>query len=113
MTIEPKRDWTQRDIINETKRIHPPGAPGFFNTLSDVCTAAFDRLIDCGPWRWQFPMGDLTVGQVLDFFAEHKRVPAIEWHNTSWGPDPHSRNRRLRRRGRLSRPVSGAVALYR
>ena len=31
-------------------------------------------------------MEDLTLGQVLDFCAEHKIRPEIKWHNHSGGP---------------------------
>jgi hypothetical protein len=97
-----KRDWAQSDIIEETRRVHQPGQPGFFNTLWDVCTAAFGGRLkvddlgypdavqreDGGSWEdlpppgWRLPMGELTVSQVLDFFDAHQAGdPIIKWHN--------------------------------
>ena len=32
-------------------------------------------------------MGELTVGQVLDFFAQTQAKPMIDWHNQSGGPE--------------------------
>ena len=97
-----KRDWTQSDIIEETRRVHQTGQPGFFDTLWDVCTAAFGGRLkvddlgypdaveredgrsweDLPPPGWRLPMGELTVSQVLDFFDAHQAGdPIIKWHN--------------------------------
>jgi hypothetical protein len=88
---EPKHQWTESDILEETRRRHGSG-PGFFNTLQKVCEEAFAGLLhdeaDIYDGR-QFPMGDLTIGQVLDFCADHGTLAAIKWHNTSSGPDAH------------------------
>jgi hypothetical protein len=85
---EPKRDWTESDIIEETRRRHGSG-PGFFDTLHNVSQEAFAGLLHDEHLGWQFPLGDLTVGQVLDFCTAHGTLPAIKWHNTSSGPDAH------------------------
>ena len=36
-------------------------------------------------------MGPLTVGQVLDFFAEHNQGWTVGWHRTLQGPVAHIR----------------------
>jgi hypothetical protein len=102
-----KREWTQCDIVEETCRIHQAGQPGFFTTLWDVCTAAFGGRLevddlgypdrgereDGGSWEdlpppgWRFPMGELTVGQVLDFFDAHQAgAPIIKWQHEFGSP---------------------------
>jgi hypothetical protein len=102
MSREPKREWTQHDILAETRRLHT-GA-GFFQVLGEVCDEAYGDALEYGlGGRWQFPMDNLTVGQVLDFFAEHKRpapswrkdagvlLPLLEvkWHNETGGPSAY------------------------
>jgi hypothetical protein len=72
------RDWTQYDIVAETEKTH--SGSGFFESLSDTCDWAFGGL-DYDPGVWEFPMGDLTVDQILDFFGEHNSRPSIRWHN--------------------------------
>ena len=42
--------------------------------------------LECEVWRWEFPMGPLTVGQVLDFFFELNQRWTVEWHRTPMGP---------------------------
>jgi hypothetical protein len=83
-----KREWTQHRIIEETRRTHPPGYPGFFNTLHVVSAAAFGGSLGDEEWvcPFVFPMGDITVGELLDFFAELPDVPRIQWHNESGDP---------------------------
>ena len=86
-----KREWTQHDIAEASRRAHPAGQPGFFNTLQAVSQEAFGMSLECEIWRWEFPMGPLTVGQVLDFFAEHNQGWAVEWYSTPLGPIAHIR----------------------
>jgi hypothetical protein len=102
-----KRDWTQENIVDETIRRHSlgDGDPSFFNILNDVTYEAFGRRvreddlgfagepeegqdwIDLPPPGWRFEMGDLTIGQILDFFDAHQAAdPIINWHNASGGP---------------------------
>jgi hypothetical protein len=100
----PKVDWTQEQIVEEAHRIHGSGS-GFFNTLQAMCWEAFGHRIrdedlsspdeppeglsweDLPPPGWRFPMGDPTIGQVLDFFdAQQAGDPIINWHNQSGGP---------------------------
>jgi hypothetical protein len=38
---------------------------------------------------WQFDMGDLTIGQLVDFFAEHGGAPEVTWHNEGGGPSAY------------------------
>jgi len=83
--------WTQRDIAREARRAHPPGHPGFFDTLQRVSQSAFGVPLECEAWCWEFPTGSLTVGQILDFFAEHEQEWTIQWHATSWGPEAYIR----------------------
>jgi len=86
-----KREWTQHDIAEAARRSHPAGHPGFFNTLQAQSRAAFGMPLECEVWRWEFPMGPLTVGQVLDFFAEHNQGWTVGWHRTLQGPVAHIR----------------------
>jgi hypothetical protein len=81
---ETKRDWTQHDIVEDTRRQH--SGPGFFNVLGGVCEEAFGGTLDYDLGRWQFPMGDLTIGQLLDFFVERNAKPCLDWHNEFGGP---------------------------
>jgi hypothetical protein len=83
MSDSEKRDWTQADIIAATEE--RLSGPGFFDELSKICDAAFGGALDYGAGQWNFPMGTLSVGEVLDFFSEHRRNPMIEWINDS-GP---------------------------
>jgi hypothetical protein len=83
MTAEAKRDWTQHDIFGKTSELH--SGPGFFQVLYDVCGGAFGGALEYGHGAWEFPMDDLTVGQLLDFFGEHKSKPVVEWHKESGG----------------------------
>ena len=86
-----KREWTQHDITEASRRAHPAGQPGFFNTLQTVTREAFGMLLECEVWRWEFPMGPLTVGQVLDSFAEHNQGWTVGWHPALPGPVAHIR----------------------
>jgi hypothetical protein len=80
-----KRDWTQYDILSETEKRH--SGSGFFNMLGGVAEEAFGEALDYGSGGpWQFPMGDLTVGQVLDFFAARALSPELRWHYRAGGP---------------------------
>jgi len=81
-----KREWTQHDIAEAARRSHPAGHPGFFNTLQAQSRAAFGMPLECEVWRWEFPMGPLTVGQVLDFFSEPNQRWTVEWHRAPMGP---------------------------
>src|SRR5690348_15469803 len=88
MTVEPRREWTQYEIVEETRRRH--SGEGFFNVLHEACEEAFggataDPLVgETGSW-W-FLMGELTIGELLDFFTSHKARPAIHWSNQTGGP---------------------------
>ena len=86
MSLEAKYEWTQNDILNETIEQHGEG-PGFFNTLAEVCYEAFggkqDTHDDLG--LWEFDMGELTVGQLLEFDGKF----GIRWHNMSGGPSAY------------------------
>jgi hypothetical protein len=73
---EPQRERTQHDIIEETRSRH--SGPGFFHVLHAVCNEAFAGRIADLPGPWEFPMEELTLGQLIDFFG---RVP-LKWHNT-------------------------------
>jgi hypothetical protein len=97
MTEQPRRDWTQYDIVEEVQRRHT--GPGFFNVLSDVCEEAFGGKLDTdGEWEFssdqdgwpanwhEFDVEDLTVGRLIDFFAERGRMVPIKWHNQGSGP---------------------------
>ena len=86
-----KRGWTQSDIAREARCAHPAGHPGFFDTLHRATQSAFGVPLECEAWCWEFPMGSLTVGQILDFFADHEQGWTIEWHVTSWGPEAYIR----------------------
>jgi hypothetical protein len=100
----PMIGWTQDQIVEETRRIHGSG-PGFFDTLHTVCWGAFGHRIseddlgypdeppegesweDLPPPGWRFPMGNLTVGQVLDFFDAHQAGdPDHQLAQSIWGP---------------------------
>jgi hypothetical protein len=100
----PKVDWTEQQIIEETRRMHG-SASGFFVALYAECWEAFGYRIrddhlsypdeppeglsweDLPPPGWRFPMGELTIGQVLDFFdAQQAGDPIINWHSQSGGP---------------------------
>ena len=87
MDAEAKRNWTEDDIYRETCKRH--SGPGFFQTLHEVCAEAFGFACDYEPGAWEFPMGSLTVGQLLDFFAERNAVPNITWHNGTGGPSAY------------------------
>jgi hypothetical protein len=81
MSYSPKRDWTQYDIVEETQRRHT--GLGFFNVLHQVVEEAFGgTLVDDLGTTWQFPMGDITVGALIDFLGR----PTLRWHNESGGP---------------------------
>jgi hypothetical protein len=84
-----KLEWAQRDIAREARCRHPAGHPEFFDTLHRVTQSAFGVPLECEAWCWEFPMGSLTVGQILDFFAEHEQGWTIAWHVTSWGPEAY------------------------
>jgi len=81
-----KRGWTQGDIIAATEQQH--SGPGFFKALAEVCLTAFGGAFDYSPGQYMFRMGDLTIGDVLDFFADHRRTPVIEWAN-NFGPEAY------------------------
>jgi hypothetical protein len=34
-------------------------------------------------------MGDLTIGQLLDFFAGRNAKPCLDWHNEFGGPSAY------------------------
>ena len=57
--------------------------------LGGVCEEAFGDVLDYEPGRWQFPMYDLTIGEVLDFFGAHNAKPCLDWHNESGGPSAY------------------------
>ena len=46
---EPRRDWTQYDILAETECEHPKGESGFFNTLANVTDDAFGGRLSLTP----------------------------------------------------------------
>ena len=100
----PKVDWTQQKIIEEARRVRGSGS-GFFVALYSICWEAFGYRIrddhlschheppkgssweDLPPPGWRFPMEELTIGQVLDFFdAQQAGNPIINWHSQSDGP---------------------------
>lgn len=78
-----QRSKTQYTIVEETEENHTTdGSLGFFSSLDKATEAAFGGHLEYDMvGRWEFPMGDLTVGQVLDFFDEHSTPPAVKWHN--------------------------------
>jgi hypothetical protein len=78
--MKPNRDWTQEDIISETilRKESVDSERPFFHILGDVDEMAFGRDgYDSCDELWQFPMGNLTIGQLQDFFAIHKTVPKL------------------------------------
>jgi hypothetical protein len=86
-----KRDMTQYDIVEETRRRHPEGPKGFFTTLFEVSDEAFPADWGTGDTpeeeQWVFPMGRLTVGQLVDFFVS--AAPTIVWRNEFAGPSAY------------------------
>jgi hypothetical protein len=83
MNTSAQRHWTQATILEETRRLH--SGPGFFNVLHDVCNRAFGGMLDTEPVgteEWEFDIGEITVGQLIDFFGA---VP-LQWHNETGGP---------------------------
>ena len=106
MTEKSYRDWTQYDIVEETERRH--SGYGVFDELASVSETAFEgKVVDAdesGQWEWdedvdnadppsnwfEFSMGELSVGQLVDFFGErgHNAVP-LKWHNESGGPSAY------------------------
>ena len=85
---EVKRDGTQSDIVEEALRRHGSGS-AFFDALSNVCDETFAGQLSYDTFGWQFLMEHLTIGEVVDFCAEHGMLPAIQWHNTLGGPGAH------------------------
>src|ERR1700746_2351921 len=97
-------DWTQQKIVEEARRVCGSGS-GFFVALYSICWEAFGYRIrddhlgyhheppkglaweDLPPPGWRFPMGDLTIGQILDFFdAPQAGNPILNWTSQSEGP---------------------------
>src|SRR6516165_8469347 len=93
-----KREWTQHDIAEAARRSHPAGHPGFFNTLQAQSRAAFGMPLECEVWRWEFPMGPLTVGQVLDFFSSSINGGPSNGTGHQWGRSPISEQTTTRQR---------------
>ncbi|HUN99037.1 MAG TPA: hypothetical protein VMU69_22750 [Bradyrhizobium sp.] len=73
--MDAKRDWTEREILEETERRH--SGPGFFNVLA-------------------------TVGELIDFFAEHP-IPRAALAEGRRAAGHALRNRVAQRRGRPER----------
>jgi hypothetical protein len=67
----PKRNWTQHDIVEEAEK--QSTGPRFFNVLHTVADEAFGGLLDNDLGSSQFPMGKITIGELLDFF---RRAPS-------------------------------------
>jgi hypothetical protein len=84
MSETAQREWTQSNIVEATRDLH--SGEGFFDTLGEVCEAAFGGALGYDPGDWQFPMNALTIGQLLDFFGGHGAMPVVCWHNECGGP---------------------------
>src|SRR5262249_15046710 len=81
----PKRDWTQYEILTETQSWHT--GYEFFNVLHDVCDEAFGGQLGAGFANCEFPMGNLTIGQLLDFTGRKSgRILSVEWKREAGGP---------------------------
>jgi hypothetical protein len=81
-TREPHRDATQADILRESTK---QGALTYFEGVRMATDVAFGCGVP-GEERacWQFPMGDRTVGQLLDFFAKHGALPPSKQWDLWW-----------------------------
>jgi hypothetical protein len=55
---------------------------GFFNVLDAVAREVFGGALDDDFGKWQFAMGDITVGALMDFLGRSM----LRWHNESAGP---------------------------
>jgi hypothetical protein len=82
---EPYRDATQHDIIERWNRndLH------LWETLRGRTDMAFGACIPGEDRaRWQFPMGNLTVGELLDFFRDHHASPPSNLWGMWWYEPP-------------------------
>jgi hypothetical protein len=108
-----KRGWTQSDIAREARCAHPAGHPGFFDTLHRATQSAFGVPLECEAWCWEFPMGSLTVGQILDFFGRAPTRVDDRVARHIMGAGSLYQNGQLPGCGSLPSSVRGQVALDR
>jgi hypothetical protein len=90
------RDWTQHEIVKQADwrrsilEKQEGEHSGFFQILRTVTDEAFGGTLVYDPRQWVFPMNDLFVGQVIDFFLAHNEAPAVTWHkNDEEQPDAY------------------------
>jgi hypothetical protein len=76
---EPKLEWTQYEIFEEAKRRHG-GDPDFFNNMNKTTDEDFGLSLEVIAGEWEFEMGKLTVGKLLEFFAGKPDGFSIVWH---------------------------------
>jgi hypothetical protein len=74
------REWTQYDIVSEARKIHP--GSGFFDAVKNKSEEVFAEL-EYVDKHWEYPMGDLTVGEILDFCGKMNLRPSIRWHDVN------------------------------